>query len=553
MHTSETSGTHLEQVAVVSDRLLAPVAVVAADSRLLYANPTAAHAIGTEPAQLLGRRMLDLVHPSDRSRLAKELADVANRELAGGTTTFRIRADASREWRTFEAIADDLLDDPRFRGILLSCRDVTDRERQQRELYDAAHRDSLTGLPNRTQIQDDLRARMRSASGTVVAFIGLDRFKLINESLGHAAGDDVLRAVALRLRAAMPNAAVVGRFASDVFVVLVDGLTSEDAHALIWRAVERVSEPLFLAGRELRLSASAGVARLDASATADSLLGDASLALHRAKAGGGDRCTVFASSMRVDAVNRLELEADLRIAIREGQLALALQPIVRLDDGTAVRSEALIRWFRADGTPVAPCTFIPIAEETGLVVPLGEWTIEQGARLARRAPGGSVAINLSPRQLAAPRLAQHIRATLAARAIPASSLSFEITETLLMEQFDYAVGVIRTIRDLGCSVGLDDFGTGYSSLAYLRRLPIDFLKIDGSLTTEIDVDQQARTIVHAILRMADALGVEVVAEGVESEAQARVLQEIGCVFAQGYHLGRPVVTHVSPPASQPQP
>jgi hypothetical protein len=232
-----------------------------------------------------------------------------------------------------------------------------------------------------------------------------------------------------------------------------------------------VGEPLFIAGHELRLSASAGIARKDVSATGDSLLRDAGLALRRANAYGGGRVELFETEMRNSAIARLELEANLRRALARSDFALALQPVVRLSDTTPVHAEALVRWHAEDRV-ILPNEFIPVAEETGLIVPLGDWIIDRAAQLASRAPGSHVMVNLSARQLASPGLPERIARVLAVRRLPASSLGFEITETLLIEHFDYTVDVLRAIRQLGCRIGLDDFGTGYSSLSYLRRLPL---------------------------------------------------------------------------------
>jgi diguanylate cyclase (GGDEF)-like protein/PAS domain S-box-containing protein len=263
--------------------------VIAADSTLLYVNPAAAHAVGNEPGSLVGRRMLDLVHADDRPRVQRELAQVAAGRRAGGSTTYRLRADATRHWRTFESIADNLLDHPGVAGILISSRDITEQLEHERQLVNLAYCDPLTGLANRAKTRDHLDARIATDAPLAVAFIGLDRFKLINDSLGHTAGDDVLRLVSERIVAALPSSTATGRFDSDVFVVIDSGTVVEHMRSLMWRVVERVSEPMFIAGHELRVTASAGVAYRDASVTTESLLRDAGLALHRAKSTGGGR------------------------------------------------------------------------------------------------------------------------------------------------------------------------------------------------------------------------------------------------------------------------
>ncbi len=521
-----------------ADRLLSPVIVVAPNSRLLYVNPAAAHTIGQEPEQLIGKRMLGLVHPDDRPRIRRELRQVSSGNPSGGFTTYRLRAHPTEEWRIFESIADNLIDDPNIGGILVSSRDVTDQKAHERALYEAAYRDPLTGLPNRAKVTDDLSTLMEREAALAVAFIGIDRFNLINDSLGHATGDVVLQAVATRVRASVPAASVVGRYGGVLLVVLIVGSAAADARSILWRAVERVGEPLFIAGHELRLSSSAGIARKDDSATAESLLRDAGLALHRANEYDGGRVELFETDMRNEAIARLELEANLRRGLARSEFALALQPVVRLRDSTPVHDEALVRWNTDDGI-ILPDAFIRVAEETGLIVPLGDWIIDKAAQLAPTSPSGQIMVNLSAKQLASPGLPERIARVLAARRLPPSSLGFEITETLLIEHFEYTVDVLRAIRQLGCRIGLDDFGTGYSSLSYLRRLPIDFIKIDGSFIADIDFDRQAYAIVGAIITMADALALEVVAEGVESEAQADSLRELGCGLAQGYLFGRP--------------
>ena len=528
-----------KELGLLADRLLAPVAVVAADSTLLYVNPAAARAVGSEPDALLGRRMLDLIHPDDRERVTRELRQVASGRPPSGVTTYRLRGDGTRDWRVFESIADNLVDDHAVAGVLISARDISEQRARERDLYEAAFRDALTGLPSRAKVLNDLDVRMGNTTALTVALIGLDRFQLVNDSLGQSVGDDVLRAVGSRLVTSLLEVGRVGRLHSDVFAILLDGIDNANAHALLWRIVERIGEPLFIASREFRLSSSVGIAHRDSTATAESLLHDAGLALHRAKAAGRGRVEVFATTMRDQAVARLQLEADLRAAITSNELSMVLQPIVRLADRTAVGAEALLRWYPPYQASIAPDVFIPVAEETGLIVPLGDWTIERAAQFVHRVPGGRISINLSARHLASPGLHERIARTLTAQRLPGSALVFEVTETLLIEQFDYAVAVLKGLRDLGCLVGLDDFGTGYSSLAYLRRLPIDFLKIDGSLVADIDTDHQSKAITQAILAMSKALGLYTIAEGVETDAQADALQAIGCELGQGYLFGPP--------------
>jgi EAL domain-containing protein (putative c-di-GMP-specific phosphodiesterase class I) len=292
---------------------------------------------------------------------------------------------------------------------------------------------------------------------------------------------------------------------------------------------------MFVGSQELNPSVSVGLAIRDPNATVESLLWDAGLALHRAEARGGGRVETFSNGHRHEVIARLELEAELRRAIADGGMSLAFQPIVHLRDRTATGAEALLRWHHPRGD-LQPADFIPVAEESGLIVPLGEWVTGEAARLAHFVGGGRVSVNLSPRQLATPGLPRILDALVTSRADRAA-VQFEITETLLIDEWEHTAGVLAELRRLGYRVGLDDFGTGYSSLAYLRRLPLDFLKIDRSLVADVDRDRQARAIAGAIIAMADALEIVVIAEGVERESQAETLLNLGADEAQGYLFG----------------
>ena len=520
--------------------MIAPLAVIAADSTLQYINPAGALALRQEEGWLLGRKMLDLVHPDDRRRIEGELAQVVAGRPTAGTTRYRLRADSSQLWRTFESTVDNLLDDPRVAGILVTSRDVTEEVARETALREAAYTDQLTKLPNRKAIEEALDALVADGDGEPIAvgFVTVDRLDVLRQSLGHTIVDALIQTVAMRSRTSLPPSLLVGQFGNDVIAVVLTGGVVWDGAEILWRIVRRLGEPMFVGGHELRLSASAGLVIRDAAMTAEELLHNAALALHHASTHGGGRVSLFDPRLRHAAIRRLELEADLRSAIAADDLWIALQPIVRLSDARPVGAEALLRWTRGD-VAVPPEDFIKVAEDTGLIVPIGDRTIDGGARLASRAPGGRVFVNLSPRQLASPRLPERIAHTLAIHQVASGAVGFEVTETMLIEHFDYAADVLRRIRELGCPIGLDDFGTGYSSLSYLRRLPLDFLKIDGTLTAGIDDEPQARSIVGAIVTMADALNLDVTAEGVETEAQATTLAELGCEHAQGYLFGRP--------------
>jgi diguanylate cyclase (GGDEF)-like protein/PAS domain S-box-containing protein len=529
---------HKPRLTAVIDQLLTPVVVLTGESTILHVNRTAAHAIGQEPNWLIGRRILEFVHPEDQSRIRGELLQVASGRPFAGLITYRIRNEVAHQWHVFESTATNLLADPDIEGIVVSSRDITEQVEHERRLHEVAYIDPVTGLPNRTSMEGELDGLMGGDTDLAVAFVGIDRFMLIKDTLGPSVGDSALHALATRIRSAFPSTTIVGRFAGNVIALLLTGADAHEAERLLLQCSGRWSEPMFIAGHEFRLSVSVGVAHRHDGATSESLLRDAGLAHSRAKMSGGGRVEVASAEMLESLINRVELESDIRRALDCSEFTLALQPIVRLADGAPVQSEALVRWH-TQGVTREPCAFIPIAEETGLILPLGDWILERALELASRHVGGEIMVNLSARQLAAPGLPDRIRRGLLSHGVPATSIGFEVTETLLMENFEFAVDVINEIRGLGCRIGLDDFGTGYSSFGYLRRLPIDFVKIDRSLTAGIETDDRARHIVGAIIDMVSALGHDVVAEGVESEEQATVLTEFGCGFAQGYYFGRP--------------
>lgn len=525
-------------IRAIIDHLPALVIVVAADGRITYVNQVAADTVGRPASWLSGRKLLDFIHPADRPKARRRLQTIASRRRHPRMATYRVRASSSQEWRELECFATNLLDQPNVNGMLIAARDVTDERAYQRQLHDAAHRDPLTALPNRRELHAFLDRTLKAKAPCALGFVGLDRFKLINDSLGHSTGDAVLVAAANRITQSLPPGGAAFRFNGDVFAVVALSTDPSVARDLLWRVVERVSEPLFLDGHELRLSASAGIVYRDESSTTELLLRNAALALHGAKVGGRGRVEQYEPEMSRAATARLELEANLRTALSRSEFSLALQPIVETASGRAVGAEALLRWHNGTAD-VPPATLVRVAEESGLIIPLGNWIIDHAASQVSRAPRRYLQVNLSGRQLATPSLRHRIARVISSHGLSPADLGFEVTESVLIEQFEHARSVLDAIRELGCRVGLDDFGTGYSSLSYLRRLPLDFLKVDRSLVADVQSDAQARTIVGAIVTMARALGMDVIAEGVSDEAQAVVLEDLGCEYAQGFYYGRP--------------
>ena len=425
-------------------------------------------------------------------------------------------------------------------------------ERTQAELQHQAFHDALTKLPNRALLLDRLeqalaRARRRPA-GTAVLFMDLDRFKWVNDSLGHPAGDRLIIAAAERLRSAVRPGDTVARLGGDEFVVLCEELSAEDnALALAGRIVASLNEPFDIDGHQIRVTASVGIAYADSpDSTPQGIVRDADLAMYQAKERGRDRIELFDKDMRSRAVARLATEAALRQAIDGHELRVHYQPVVNPTDGSVVGVEALVRWLDEQRGLAYPKEFIGLAEETGLIVPLGALVLDEAChQVARwnhehraRQPL-SVSVNLSARQLDSPGLADRVAAVLASSGLAPELLWIEITESVLMDETGPSLAALNALKSVGVTLVVDDFGTGYSSLLYVRRLPVDVLKIDQSFVAGLGYRQADDAIVASVIHLAHALNLVAVAEGVETAEQATRLTELGCEFAQGFFWSEP--------------
>jgi diguanylate cyclase (GGDEF)-like protein/PAS domain S-box-containing protein len=463
------------------------------------------------------------------------------------------RKDGSKLW--VEQRLSLILDaDGAIGGVEGIARDVTARKEAEQQLAHQALHDSLTGLPNRRllidRVEQALARREREGAHVAVILLDLDRFKLVNDSWGHTAGDGVLIAVAERLLQAVRSSDTVARFGGDEFVVVHEGVGGAwEAARFGERLARAVAGDLNIKGEQVFVSASLGIAIGGADDSAEALLRDADSAMYKAKERGRGRVELFDADARGRAESRLVAEAALRRAVEREEFTVLYQPIVAVADGRVMGAEALVRWDLPDGARVSPTNFIPLAEETGLIVPLGQWVLDQACDQLRRwreegVPLGTVSVNLSARQLAAGSFAMAVSEAIRRNALDPSSLSFEITESMLMEDVEFSIESLVGLKALGVRLAVDDFGTGYSSLAYLKRLPLDSVKIDRAFVDGLGTDPNDSAIVAAVVAMAGALGLAVTAEGVETPQQLEELRRLGCASAQGYLFARPLAPEV---------
>lgn len=428
----------------------------------------------------------------------------------------------------------------------------------QAQLLFDVHHDPLTGLPNRRKFISHLDAVIRhtqESKGRAFAllFLDFDRFRLVNDCLGHELGDLLLQAVASRLRKALSQTRLVGvctagRFGGDQFVILVDPLAAPgDAVVVAEQVLKTLAEPYNVNGHEIHSSVSIGITTSEVSkGVADEVLRDAEAAMHRAKLSGHGRAETFEPPMRSATSNRLEMERDLARAIERKELRLFYQPIVRMADAKLVGFEGLVRWQHPIKGMISPADFIPMAEETGLILPLGMWVLEEGCRQIRDWRYGypeldlTMSLNLSRKQLCFPDLVDRVEKLIVDNALPAASLKLEITESTVMEHGTAAIGVLQALRGLGVHLLMDDFGTGYSSLSCLHRFPLNGIKVDRAFIRNVSERRDYVAVVHAIVSLARNLGMQVIAEGVETEDQVAMLKGLDCDLAQGYFFSKPV-------------
>jgi diguanylate cyclase (GGDEF)-like protein/PAS domain S-box-containing protein len=507
---------------------------------ILYASDAVRHLLGYEPAHMVGRSIYEFILEEDQP------AARATTAMLPATFSYRARRqDGSAVWleSTSRAILDP--DTRRVTEIVAVSRDITERKAAEEQIEYQAYHDALTGLPNRSLFRDRLTIALaharRLGAPLAVMFLDLDGFKVVNDTLGHSLGDELLKVIAGRLLAVLREEDTIARMGGDEFTVLIGELRSiDDAAKVARKLLETIAQPVRIEGHELYITTSIGIAIYPNDGdSAEALLKNADNAMYRAKEAGRNAYQLCTAAMNSRAAERLSIENALRRALERQELVLHYQPQLRLDTRQVVGMEALLRWRRPDHGLVMPATFISIAEESRLIVPMGEWVVREACRRAAEWEGIRVAVNLSPREFQHSDLRRVIGAALAESGLDPHLLEIEITESTAMINTDRTLATLRGLREMGVRIAIDDFGRGHSSLDYLRSFPIDTLKIDQAFVHEIDRSAGDRAIVSAIIAMAHGLGLRVTAEGVETESQAAFLAEAGCEEVQGYLFGRP--------------
>ncbi len=524
------------------------VMVLDLGGRSTFVSPSVRTVLGREPEQVLGEPLVDHVLEADARTVVAQMSGLALGEQR--PLRIRVRHLDGRE-RVLEGSLTNLLDEPAVAGLVLTLRDVTERHALQERLAVQAFYDDLTGLANRQLFMDRLGHALsggQDGAEVTVLFCDLDDFKTVNDSLGHGTGDELLATVGRRIGAVVRPGDTAARLGGDEFAVLLDRTGPEEAMAVAERVVAAVEEPVAAGETVVPIRLSIGVATaLVGQVDGQELLRNADLAMYRAKrsgtVGAGSTVALYEAAMHSDAVQRLELRSQLHRALDENQLVLHYQPTVAISDGRITGFEALVRWQHPERGLLPPVTFVPLAEETGLVGRLGSWVLRDACRqavaLQVRGPV-TMAVNVAAQQLAHPGFVQEVLAVLAETGLAPERLVVEITESVVMADLATVSPRLAALREHGIRVAIDDFGTGYSSLSYLSQLPVDVLKVDKSFIDHVTSGQDDASITHAIIAMSRDLHLTTVAEGVEEPEQHAWLSEAGCDLGQGYLWSRPV-------------
>lgn len=522
------------------------VAVCEADATISFATPPSLVLLGIADDQLVGTRLTELVHPGDLDVFLQRLASPG---LGVDEHILLRMIHADGRILSMEGTLSNLLGDPAVGGLVLTLRDITARRELEERLTFQAFHDGLTGMANRQLFTDRLQhaliRRSGPASPLVVLFCDLDDFKSVNDGAGHGVGDRVLAEVGARLKGVVRAGDTAARLGGDEFAILMDSATIESAHEVAQRVQAALAPPIVVGDRSMTVRASIGLAQaVPGEMDAEEALRNADVAMYLAKDRGQSGIVVYESRVHTEALERLALRADLQRALTRSELMLHYQPIIDLRTVAVKGFEALVRWQHPTRGLMSPALFIPMAEETGLILPLGAWVLraacEAAADMQRPGCTPTMSVNVSAQQLSQPGFVDSVLAALTDTGLPSDRLTLEITETVILRDLDTVAPRLAALREVGVKVAIDDFGTGYSSLAYLSSLPVDVLKVDKSFIDKVTTDKQAASLAEAIIALSHKMHFTTVAEGVEQPEQAAWLRKARCTYGQGYLWSRPV-------------
>ncbi len=530
------------------------MALVSAEGRWLQVNHSLCRLLDYTERELQMTDLLTVIHHEDAGGVFEHIKRLVKGQLPVFQVELRLKHKFGREVWVLASVSLASHNHNQSVHLIFQMQDITDRKLAEQQLQHDAFHDALTGLPNRAMFLDHLRlaiARMqrREGIGFAVLYLDVDRFKVINDSLGHPVGDQLLNGIARRLEATLRPGDTVARLGGDEFILLIEELHGETEAICVAERIQKELQVAFdLSGREVYATVSIGISSSWTSyLNPEDIVRDADTAMYRAKQHGKARHEIFDGEMHKHATSVLQLETDMRHALERGEFFIHYQPIVALDDFKLCGFEALVRWQHPERGFISPVEFIPIAEETGLIIPLGEWVLREACGQMNRwqkifpaDPPLAVSVNLSGKQFIQQDLIKHVAGIITETGIDPKGLKLEITESMVMDNVETATEMLKQLRALGLKLSIDDFGTGYSSLSYLHRFPVNTLKIDRSFVTRMTDNNENLEIVRTIITLAQTLGMDVVAEGVETKEQLTMLRDLGCENGQGYFFSKPV-------------
>jgi diguanylate cyclase (GGDEF)-like protein/PAS domain S-box-containing protein len=535
------------------------VVLIGADTTIRFISPSSERMLGYDYETLEGTSFAELIHPD---QAARALEFILGEKTDSPFEISLRRADGA--WLETETLRTNLLHDESVQGIVLNTRDITERKAFLNQLEHHAFYDSLTGLANRALFRDRVNHALsqarRSSNAVAALFMDVDDFKVVNDTHGHGVGDSLLTAIGGRLRSCLRGGDTVSRFGGDEFAILLEESTDVAPLEVANRILHALEAPFRIDGHELHVRASIGVAYAngqEGDAATEELLRNADIAMYVAKNQGKGRCEVYQPTTHKTVMRQVQLRTELQHALENGEFVLHYQPLVTLETERISGLEALVRWQHPERGLIPPLEFIPLAEESGLIIPLGRWVLQTACKEARRLqhlypmnPPLSMSVNLSARQLQSPTIVADVCEAIEESGIEPSTLTLEVTESAMMKNIELSVLRLRELRNLQVRIAIDDFGAGYSSLGYIRQFPVDILKVDKSFIARIDEGDEELALAAAIIDMAKVLNLRPVAEGVERIEQFERLVELGCDTAQGYYFAKPgsqadVENHIS--------